>query len=161
LADKTEKDACDVVGGDTLMGYDGKILTVENILTGTDATIHQISTKEHGSIKVSGGHPMLCKGTIKRACEITPGDELDMPGATSAEVISNECIEYNETVYNFTFEGEDSGVYLIANGFYSGDLRMQNEQMERPERVLTQTEKQIIAETMLFNEELKRKKSSL
>lgn len=158
LADKTEKSACDIVIGDKLAGYDGKILTVDNVLVGHDATICLINTKDHGSIKVSGGHPMLCGGEKIRACEIAPGDRLDMPGSEFAEVISVETIEYNDAVYNFTFEGEDSGVYLIANGFYSGDLRMQNEQEKAPERIFTQNEKQIIAETVLYNEELKAKK---
>lgn len=157
LADKTEKNACDIAIGDQLEGYDHKILKVNNIITGHDTTIYLIKTKENGEIKVSGGHPMLCNGQKIRACRIKQNDKLHLADGSLAEVESVALIEYHDTVYNFTFEGEDEGAYLVANGFYSGDLHMQNEKREKPERVFTAKEKEFIAEIMLHHEELKAK----
>ena len=38
---------------------------------------------------------------------------------------------YQDTVYNFSFEGEETGNYLIAGGLYSGDFIAQNRRKEK------------------------------
>lgn len=77
---------------------------------------------------------MLCGEMRKRASELAPGDRLSLRGGGFAEVESVTVVPYNDKVYNFTFAGCEDGEYLIANGFYTGDLYMQNKktQSERP-----------------------------
>ncbi len=154
LADKSEKYAGNIKIGDQLLGFDGQVLTVDNVLTGFDTEIYLIKTQNGGEIKVSGGHPMMCEGKCIRASRIKAGDQLNLADGSLSEVVSVEMIEYNDMVYNFTFEGVENGVYIIANGFYTGDLRMQNTKTERTERVFTEEEKALIAEMMQHNQEL-------
>lgn len=150
MADGSEKEACAVTQGDRVLGYGNQELTVESVVTGRDKTIQLIETKEHGSIRVSGGHPMMCRGALKRAMSIVPGDMLDLADGGLAEVIRAETVDYDDTVYNFTFAGKEEGVYLSANGFYSGDLRMQNQKRKTKAGGLTQEEKEFIAEMKAF-----------
>lgn len=151
MADGSEKEACAVAQGDRVSGYGNQELTVESIVTGRDKTILLIETKEHGGIRVSGGHPMMCRGAMKRAVSIVPGDMLDLADGGLAEVTRAEVVDYDDTVYNFTFAGEEEGVYLAANGFYSGDLRMQNKKRKTKAAGLTQEEKEFIAEMKAFH----------
>lgn len=154
LSDLSEKFAKDIESGDKLLGCGGKELTVEDVVTGRDTTIYQIVTQDGRKIQVSGGHPMMKAGECVRASRIEAGDRLNLAGGELAVVKSVEVVDYNDTVYNFTFVGEDAGNYIVANDFYSGDLRMQNTKEAAPERLLTSEEKQFIAEMMMHNEEL-------
>lgn len=156
MSDGSEKEACDIRQGDLVLGYGNKELAVENVVTGSDKTILFIETKEHGSIRVSGGHPMMCGGALKRAASIEPGDRLDLADGGFAEVVRVETAEYDDTVYNFTFTGEDEGIWLIANGFYSGDLRMQNKKSEKKEPCLTQEDREFIDEMKAFQRMLEK-----
>lgn len=146
LASGEEKCASDIQVKEILCGENGKWLTVSDILTGTDATIMQILTKKGNEIKVTGGHHMRTGKERIRASRIKKGDLLDLADGTVDEVVSVREIDYHDTVYNFLFEGEDSGNFVIANGFYSGDLRMQNEKDEIQEYELTDDDQQFIAE---------------
>lgn len=150
MADGSQKAACDIGPGDLVLGYGNQKLTVEEVVKGEDKTIFSIETKEHGAIRVSGGHPMMCEGALKRAAAIMPGDMLDLADGGTAEVMKAEEAEYGGTVYNFTFAGEEEGVWLIANGFYSGDLRMQNKKKEQKKTCLTQEEKEFVEEMKAF-----------
>lgn len=150
MADGSEKEACDIRPGDLVMGYGKKELEVEDVVTGRDQMILLIETKAHGSIRVSGGHPMMCGGELKRAASVEPGDRLDLADGGHAEVVRTESVEYDDTVYNFTFAGEEEGAWLIANGFYSGDLRMQNKKSRKKKTPLTQEDREFIDEMKAF-----------
>lgn len=157
LADQGEKTASEVRVGDQILGQDNEILTVNQIYTGYDTEIFEIVTKSGNTIHVSGGHPMMCQGKMVRASYLTPGDCLNMANGTLDPVERVSVVPYEDTVYNFTFEGKEQGTYLIANGLYTGDLFMQNKTESEPlkAREFTPEEKQLIAEMVIHNEELK------
>jgi hypothetical protein len=154
MADRTKKRALDIRIGDRLLGHGDEVLTVDNVCTGYDTAIYTIGTRKGGRIQVSGGHPMLCKDKSVRASQLRPGDPLTLAEGGFDEVTDIAVVDYNDTVYNFTFEGVDKGVYLVANGFYAGDLRMQNENAPCKEKVYTPEEKMLIAEMTLHCKEI-------
>lgn len=153
MFDGTQKKAGDIKAGDLLLGYQNKKLKVESIVTGNDQSIYLIET-DHGNIKVSGGHPMMCDGSEKRAFKIKPQDRINLAEGSTAEVTNVSIVEYNDTVYNFTFEGETEGRYIIANGFYAGDLKMQNTKKEYPKKEPTQEDQELFEEAKRFQEML-------
>lgn len=153
MFDGTQKKACDIKAGDLFLGYQNKKLKVESIVTGTDQSIYLIET-DHGSIKVSGGHPVMCDGSEKRAFEIKPQDRINLAEGSTAEVTNVSIVEFNSTVYNFTFEGETEGRYIIANGFYAGDLKMQNTKKESPKKELTPEDMELFEEAKRFQKML-------
>jgi hypothetical protein len=112
--------------GMKLLCYGGKELTVDNIYQGEEKELFLLKTSK-AQIKVSAGHPMLLEcGTGITAQKLRIGNTLLFAGQTPAEITSIETVEYNDTVYNFSFAGEEEGNYLIANGFYSGDFYAQH-----------------------------------
>ena len=153
LSDRSEKSAKDIRPGDRLFGYGNKALTVEDVVTGQDTAIYQIKTQGNKKIQLSGGHPMMKDGESVRASRLKVGDKLNLADGSLAEVERIDVVEYNDTVYNFTFVDENEGNYIVANDFYSGDLRMQNKKDKIPERILTPEDKLFIAEMMLHSEE--------
>lgn len=157
LANQGEKPASEVKAGDQLLGQDNEILIVNHVYTGYDTEIFEIVTQSGNIIRVSGGHPMMCHGKMVRASRLTPGDCLNMANGTFDPVKQVSVVPYEDTVYNFTFEGREQGAYLIANGLYTGDLFMQNETQSEPRKEwrFTPEEKQLIAEMAIHNEELK------
>lgn len=96
---------------------------------------------------------MMKDGESVRASRLKVGDKLNLADGSLAEVERIDVVEYNDTVYNFTFVDENEGNYIVANDFYSGDLRMQNKKDKIPERILTPEDKLFIAEMMLHSEE--------
>lgn len=121
--------------GDRLPAMGGKILTVAEILTGEDPEIINIKT-EKGSIRVSGGHAMWIydesskDGRRKAAARLKRGDQLLSPyGTFEITDISREL--YNDKVYNFIFEEEETANYIEANGYWSGDFYAQNEEEKK------------------------------
>lgn len=157
LADQMEKPASEIKIGDRLLGRDNEILTVNNVYRGYDTTIFEIATKSGNTIRVSGGHPMMCHGNMVRASRLKPGDGLNLANGALDPVEQVSVVPYEDTVYNFTFDGKEQGAYLIANGLYSGDMFMQNMTESQPteERKFTPEEKQLMAEMAIHNEELK------
>lgn len=154
LADQTEKKASEIKVKDQLIGYGDQVLTVNDIVTGADHTIFNIKTRKNGDIQVSGGHPMMCGGESKRAAQLKTGDKLNLADGSLAEIESIEVVPYDDTVYNFTFDGCEDGAYLIANGFYSGDLNMQNKKQEVIRKELTEKDQAFIEEMRRFTEEM-------
>ena len=69
---------------------------------------------------------MLDSGKRISASKVKVGDKLKTI-ADDLEVTSVECVPYNGKVYNFSFENETDANYIIADGFYSGDIYAQNE----------------------------------
>lgn len=157
LAGKREKPASEVKIGDRLLGLNHEILTVNNVYTGYDTEIFEIVTQSGNTIRVSGGHPMMCGGKMVRASRLNPGDCLNTADGASDPVEQVSVVSYEDTVYNFTFEGKDEGAYLIANGLYSGDLFMQNTKENQPRKVreFNPEEKRLMEEMAVHNEELK------
>ncbi len=154
MSDGSQKEACQIGRGDRVLGYGDRELTVENVVTGRDKTILSIRTEEDGEIRVSGGHPMMCGGEMKRAAQIKPGDWLNLSDGGLAKVEAVEMVGYDDMVYNFTFAGEEEGTYLIANGFYSGDLKMQNKKEKPKDIILTSEDLALIEEVKLLHESL-------
>ncbi len=138
--------------GDKLVAMGGKTLTVANILTGIDSQILNIETGEN-NIRVSGGHAMWVyddatpNGKRKTARHLKKGDKLLSPHGTF-EITNIKPEPYNDTVYNFIFEEEETANYIEANGYWSGDFYAQNEE-EKKEPV------QISAETRAIMQEFK------
>ena len=146
LYDGSEKCAGEISLGDRLSGVDNQVLTVEDVYTGHETFLYQISMQNGRSIHVTGQHPMKSGNQSVFACNLKVGDELSLADGSSDVVIAVEYIPYDDIVYNFTFLDSDEGVYLIANDFYAGDLRMQNQSPPLPERVLTTEEQQRLEE---------------
>lgn len=152
-ADGSIKPACLIAAGDRIPALGGKILTVAEILTGEDTEIIRIVTKDGRRTRVSGGHAMLAideaapAGRRAAAGQLQAGDRLMTPDGVS--VISEVVAEpYNDMVYNFVFEGEETPNYIEADGFWSGDFYAQNEKKKTEPAQLTK-------EAMALRDELR------
>lgn len=156
------KRADEIQIGDKLLSYGGKLLTVENILTGEDPEIYRIETADGNYIRVSGGHAMkvydesLPDGTRVTACCLKTGDMLMGPEGVS-EVVKVSVESYNDTVYNFVFEGENQPNYIEANGYWSGDYYAQNEEEKKEPAPLSEESKLLIIEIEKLAEQMKLK----
>lgn len=131
-ADGTLKTAESVKIGDRLLSLGGKIVTVDNIYTGREKTVYRLSGSGFETL-MSGAHPVLSengKGIAVR--KLKAGDRIMTESGEAAEVLSVTTEPYNDTVYNFSFEGETQSVYIIADGIFAGDLNAQNEAPEEP-----------------------------
>jgi hypothetical protein len=125
------KRADEINVGDKVETYSGEILTVHNIITGTDEMIYCIVTESGMVTKVSAGHAMKLyssdnpDGVKIAAGNIKPGDVLMTP---NGNVTVKHCDEvpYGNTVYNFTFAERQTAQYIEADGFWSGDFHAQN-----------------------------------
>ena len=127
-----EKKACDIKKGDKIPVYSGKILTVYEVFTGNDKYICNIRTTDGKSLRVSDSHAMKVyseeypDGKKISAARLKKGDMLMAPGGIlKIESVKTEA--YNDKVYNFEFEEEKISNYIMANGFWSGDIAAQNE----------------------------------
>lgn len=160
MADQTEKKASEIKIGDRLMSTDSEVVTVEDILRGEDMMIYRIQTQDGREIKVSGGHPMMCEGKVVRVSRLKTGDKLNLANGTMAEIESIEVIEYDDLVYNFIFENKDEGAYIIANGFYSGDMRMQNKKSEDVVQQISSQQQEFIDEVMRHLKMLQREEGT-
>ena len=152
LTDGTTKRADEIRVGDRLPSFGGKDLTVCDILRGDDPEIYKIVTECGNSIRVSCGHAMKVhcdsnpQGRKVIAAKLVKGDVLMTPTG-NVTVASVTAEEYNDTVYNFVFEGEDAPNYIIANGFWSGDMYAQN---KAEPRMLSAEEKEFAREFKEF-----------
>lgn len=146
MADGTKKEAGKISVGDKVAGRQGRILTIAHVLSGYEEEIYRINTRENGDILVSGGHPMLCGGETVRVLRLAKGDKLDCADGTLAEIAEVRKELYKDLVYNYTFEEAPEGEYLIANGFYSGDLYLQNKKDSRKKTELNGKELAFIKE---------------
>ncbi len=161
---KGRKKACEIIRGDKLPTYSGKILTVSEVIIGDEKWICNIKTTDNKSIRVSSGHAMklYCEnkpdGRKISAVNIKKGDILMTPEG-NVEVASVEKEAYNDKVYNFEFMENAVPNYIVANGFWSGDFVAQNEPEKRE---LTPEQKSICAEWKQLAAELiqKRKEES-
>lgn len=143
--------------GDRIPVLGGRTLTVADVLTGQDPDIFRITTGDGKSTRVSGGHAMLVndgsapEGRRTAAARLQVGDRLMTPdGVSVVSEVARE--EYNDTVYNFTFEGEDKPNYIEADGFWSGDYHAQNEKQEKKPAQLTEEALALRAELRKFAE---------
>jgi hypothetical protein len=130
MVDGSSKKACEIHTGDVVKDFNGKSLTVSNVLVGDDNEIFKIETTDGKNIKVSGSHAMkLCNNTYEdetiAAAKLKIGDKLKTVSGFSV-VSSVQKIPYSGKVYNFTFVGEETPNYLDANGFCAGDYYAQN-----------------------------------
>lgn len=155
LSDGSYKRADQIEIGDALTCYGNKNLIVDNIYYGEkEKEIICIQTERGDMIKVSVGHPMLMEdGAGMTAESIKPGDKVMMADNTAVSVTSVAREPYGDTVYNFTFEGEEDGNYLIANKFYSGDFYAQNKFKRKP-AALTKERKELHDELKRLQEYL-------
>lgn len=142
-ADGSTKRAEQIRTGDQITERNGRTLTVTDILTGEDPEIIRFVTKDGKSIRLSGGHAMLVydeaepTGRRTAAGRLQAGDRLMTPDGVS--VISEVVTEpYNDSVYNFVFDREESPHYIEADGFWSGDFYAQNEKKEKKPAQFTQ-----------------------
>lgn len=142
-ADGTLKTAESVKIGDRLLSHDGKTVTVNNVFTGRDKTIYRLRCDGIETL-MSGAHPVLGengKGIAVR--KLRAGDKIMTENGGMTEVLSVKEEPYDDTVYNFTFEGENESVYVIADGIFAGDLNAQNEMPEEPRENEEEKEKRL------------------
>lgn len=126
-----EKCAKDIRIGDKICCYDGRALKVKDIVHGKDCTIYHIKTENGASIMASGGHPIMCEGNSRRVCKLQVGDCLDLVSGGQDKIVEIEQIPYDDMVYCFAFEDTEEGVYMAADGFWVGDLLLQNTKINR------------------------------
>lgn len=147
LEDGTTKPAENIKPGDRLPCHGGKILTVDNIFTGDEQTLVQVKTDNGGIINVSFGHPMLQENGEGIPAEmLVPGNKIMLADGTLTEVTSvgTTCCD-GGIVYNFSFEGENEGNYIVANDYYSGDFYAQN-LLKMPEPTMTAQQQSVFDE---------------
>jgi hypothetical protein len=126
LADGSTKRADEITVGQALI-CNGKTLIVNNIYTGHELNIYQVTAANGASLQVSVGHPLLLADDTGIAAEnLKPGDQIRLADHSLTEVMAIEKQPYDDLVYNFTFAGEEAANYLVANGFLSGDFYAQN-----------------------------------
>lgn len=149
MADGTKKRADEVKIGDRLPVYGDRTLTVNNVYTGHEKELFHIRTDAGSTLKISIGHPLLREdGTSVAAEEIQAGDVIMAGDGRKVRVIQVDKCPYEDEVYNFSFEGEELGNYVIAEGIYSGDLYAQNKRSGK--------KKQPTEEQVALFEEMKR-----
>ena len=142
-ADGTLKTAESVKISDRLLSHDEKTVTVDNIFKGHDETIYRLSCDGFETL-MSGAHPVLGengKGIAVR--NLRSGDKIMTENGGMTEVLSVKEELYNDTVYNFTFEGENESVYVIADGIFAGDPNAQNEVSVEPQETEDEKEKRL------------------
>lgn len=150
LADGSCRRADEIQIGDRLAAWRDKVLVVNNIFCGEEKRLVCVHTDAGHRIQVSEGHPLLKEdGTGRDAMGLVPGDTIVSGEGAFETVISVELVPYEDTVYNFTFEGEEEGNYVIANGLYSGDFYAQNKRRDK-KPLLTEEQKALIAELAVF-----------
>jgi hypothetical protein len=137
-----------VTKGDKLISEDGIVLTVGGISTGKEHYIYEISTDNGKTTRVSKEHILRSNGKNVFAANVRPGDILDTENGTET-CTSAEKVEYNDTVYNFIFEDKPDGVYLIGDGFVSGDFIMQNNSTFEENVTFSKSDKILLAEYLL------------
>lgn len=138
--------------GDQVIGYKGKQLTVNNIYCGHEQELICVQTDDGCRLRVSKGHPLLREDEMGTdAASLLPGDRILSGKGVPVEVISVETVPYDDQVYNFTFEGEKKGNYIIADGLCSGDFYAQNKRSGR-KPALTEQQKALTEELAAFCE---------
>ena len=139
LADGRMIRADEIKIGERLACYSGKSLTVTDILTGEEKKIYHIKTRNGAEIKLTSGHILLRGDNDRVAVSVlSPGDKIMTENKTLTDIISVEEINYKGMVYNFMFEGEHEGNFLIANGFFAGDFYAQNMQSDNEKKLATE-----------------------
>ena len=147
LADGSHKRADAIMIGDRLIAYGNKILTVNNIYYGDEEELVSVKTDCGHHICVSEGHPLLWEdGTDVNAASLSVGDKILAESGLPVTVTEITKVPYNDQVYNFSFEGENQGNYVVADGLYSGDLFAQN--MRRERKLVPTQEKRAIWEEL-------------
>lgn len=132
LADGSVSPACGIKAGDRLTAYGNKELTVSHVYAGYEEKLVCIQTDAGHTLRVSAGHPLLKEdGTEPAACCLKAGDWVFAESGGPVTVVTVQYELYQDTVYNFSFEGEETGNYLIAGGLYSGDFIAQNRRKEK------------------------------
>ena len=151
MADGSCKRADEIKIGDRLAAYPDKALVVNNIYYGHEAQLVCVKTDAGHRVCVSKGHPLLKEdGTGIDAIRLSAGDRLISESGGIETVSSVEMVPYEDMVYNFTFEEEEEGNYIIADGLYSGDFYAQNKCSNRKE-VPTEEQKALIQELAAFS----------
>ncbi len=146
LEDGTTKRADEVAPGDKLPCHGGKTLVVSNVYTGFEKDLYHVKVESGGEVRVSSGHPLLGEDGTGIVVEgLRPGDGVVLADQSLATVTAVEKQPYHDDVYNFVFEGEDEGNYLVANGFFSGDFYAQNK-LPQEEATLTPESEALIEE---------------
>ncbi len=125
MADSTLKYISEIKRDDKLLGMDGKLLYVMNVVSGAEESVITIRYGDDGYIAVSKSQPLATERGVIRAQDLRPGDQLLCNDGSSAEIKFVYQREYNDTVYQLVFDY--NGQFFVANGIFVGDLYMQNE----------------------------------
>ncbi len=136
-----EKTAAEVKIGDQLLSYGGATVTVADVITGRDATICRLKLSGGYETLLSGAHRLLDEnGKGIPVKKLKQGDKVLTENGRPAVVESVQEEEYNDMVYNFSFENQTGSVYIIADGLCAGDFHAQNEENERPAKTAEEAE---------------------
>ncbi len=136
-----EKTAAAIKIGDQLLAYGGATVTVADIITGRDASICRLKISGGYETLLSGAHRLLDEnGQSVTVRELKKGDKVLTESGQAAAVESVEEEEYNDAVYNFSFENQTESVYIIADGLCAGDFTAQNEAAASPAQTAEEAE---------------------
>ena len=122
MFDKSEKKVSEIQIGEKVINDLGEELTIKNIVSGFEKKITWLTTLKGNQIYLSNSHPIETKRGIIKVQDLNAADYVKMNYGYD-EIQTLTMIDYNDTVYNLVFEGENK---IIANGFIVGDFNLQN-----------------------------------
>lgn len=128
MMDLSEKPVSELLRGDMIVGEQGCLLEVHDIVSGYEETIYKICTVGGKQLEVTGEHPLATKTGTMRARDITSKMILLCADEREDEVEFCYKKPYEDTVYNIVTEGISN--WVIANGILAGNFSMQNEFVE-------------------------------
>ncbi|GAU76011.1 Hint domain-containing protein [Fusibacter sp. 3D3] len=130
MADMTVKTVSDLKAGDQLLGENGKVIFIKDMVSGNEEMIFCIQTKDGKRLLVSGMHPILTSKGAVRARDIKPKMKLLCVDGIEDEVEFNYTRFYNDKVYSIVSEGGSE--WVAANGIWAGDFDLQNNKGHMP-----------------------------
>lgn len=127
MADGTQKEIRNIEIGEEVALPDGGAQKVVNVWKGQDASYYRLRTKGGAEIRTDAHHPFPTKDSVKTPVQLSEHDMVFVWDASERrmreeELEAVEKIEGEINVCNLSLRGKK----MIANGFISGDMDMQN-----------------------------------
>ncbi len=115
--------------GDAVMLADGRFAKIERVIAGPEhKPVVAFETSAGKKLTVTSEHPLLTKGGMKLAKDISIGDELKAANGKFVSITAIAQKKYTGQVYNFELAGtaKEADHSVIAEGLISGELYLQN-----------------------------------
>jgi hypothetical protein len=131
MADGKEKEVYLLKIGDKVLSSENKVITIKNIITGTEKTIMHIQTVSDKIIYLTDSHPVNTNEKLKRIMDLTPMNSIQIKDSNTSKAVFEKVkfmypVDYNDTVYSLEFEGEN---IIWGNGLAIGDFNTQNKKI--------------------------------